>query len=78
MNAYEWKDNDHDHFYYFNIANGRIVGQVHKISHTKILLAKINTKDHTEELYLGQYISCEFAMKSVEEYMAIQERTLLE
>ena len=78
MNEYEWKDNENETLYYFNTANGRIVGQVHKITHTKIWLAKINTKIHAEELYLGQYISCDFAMKSVEEYMAIQDRTLLE
>ena len=78
MTEYEWKDNEHDHYYYFNTANGRIVGQVHKISHTKIWLAKIFTKIHTEELYLGQYISCDFAKNSVQEYMAIEGRTLIE
>lgn len=74
---YEWKDAEHENFYYFNTTTGRIVGQVHKISHTKIWLPKIFTSVHIEELYLGRYISCDTAKKSVEEFIAIEGRTLI-
>ena len=77
MTDYQWKDNDNETLYYFNVENGRIIGQVHKVSHTKIWLAKIFTRIHTEELYLGQYISCDFAKKSIEEHVAIEGRTLI-
>jgi hypothetical protein len=72
VNTYEWKDADHDVYYYYGTTTGRIVGQVHKISHTKIWATKVN-----EENYLGQYISLEFAKLAVEQYWDIQERTYL-
>lgn len=72
-----WKDGDHDVFYFYNEENGRVIGQVNKWPHTKIWLAKI-IFNVNEEQYLGQYIGCEFAKKSVEEYCLIQERTLIE
>ena len=39
MTSYSWKDADHDCHYYFKDENGLIVGQVHKIAHTKIFIA---------------------------------------
>lgn len=78
MMNYEWKDNDSTECsYYYNTEDGKIVGQVHKISHTKIWLSKI-VLNNNEEQYLGQYISEDFAKKSIVEYWIIQERTLLE
>ena len=75
---YDWRDTElGDIFYYFNIEDGRIHGQVHKIAHTKIWLSKV-FKSNNEELYLGQYISDTFAKKSVVDYWLTQERTLLE
>lgn len=75
---YEWKDSEHENFYYFNTSTGRIVGQVHKVAHTKIWLSKIFTSVHTEELYLGRYISCDTAKIAIQEFILIEERTLLE
>jgi hypothetical protein len=77
MHERDWKDGDHEVYYFFNTADGRIVGQINKIVHTKIWVSKIY-KSPTEEAYLGQYISYEFAKKSVETYWIIQERTLIE
>jgi len=78
MNSFEWKDNENDTLYYYKIENGKIVGQVHKIAHTKVWLAKIFTKIHTEEIFLGQYITNEFAKKAIENFILIDERTLIE
>lgn len=72
-----WKDSEHDVHYIYNETDGRIVGQINKIAHTKIWLSKI-IFNHNEEKYLGQYIGYEFAKKSIEEYWAIQDRTLIE
>jgi hypothetical protein len=67
-----WKDTENDTLYLYQTVDGRIVGQVHKVTHTKVWIAKI------DEQSLGQYISCEFAKKALEDYHLIQERTLLE
>lgn len=72
-----WKDANDDCQYHYDVTDGRIVGQVNKIAHTKIWLAKI-IKNHNDEYYLGQYISCEFAKNAVENYWLIQSRTLIE
>ena len=72
-----WKDADHDVHYIYNENDGRIVGQINKIAHTKIWLSKIII-NHNEEKYLGQYIGHDFAKRAVEEYWLIQDRTLIE
>lgn len=72
----EWKDSNQAQ-YYFNREDGKIIGQVHVIAHTQVWLAKI-ILNHNEEKYLGQYISMEFAKKSVERYWYIDERTFLQ
>jgi hypothetical protein len=76
--TYEWKDAEHENFYYFNTTNGRIVGQVHNVAHTKIWLSKVFTQVHIEELYLGRYISCDTAKTAIENFILIEEKTLLE
>jgi hypothetical protein len=72
-----WKDGDHDVFYFYNEEDGRVVGQINKIAHSKIWLAKV-IFNVNEEVYLGQYIAYEFAKKATEEYWLIQDRTLIE
>lgn len=77
MSDREWKEGDHEVFYFYNLHDGRIVGQINKITHTKVWISKI-LQTPTEEAYLGQYISYEYAKRSVENYWVIQERTLIE
>lgn len=71
----QWKDAEHDNFYYYNILDGRIVGQVHKVVHTKVWLAKI-LYNVNEEKYLGMYIDTSSAQNAVTEFWSIEERTL--
>ena len=70
-----WKDTGNDVGYYYDLDNGLIVGQVHQIAHTKIWLAKVYI-DYTDEKYLGQYVSHDFARGAVERFWGIRERTL--
>ena len=72
-----WKDGDHDVHYLYQESDGKIIGQVHKISHTKIWVAKV-IFNYNDDLYLGEYISCEFAKTSTQNYWDIKDRTLLE
>jgi hypothetical protein len=67
-----WKEAEHNTYYFYQTEDGRIIGQVHKITHTKIWVAKI------DENNLGQYIDVDFAKKALETYYLIQERTLIE
>lgn len=73
-----WKDCPHDTYLYYNNEDGRIIGQVHVIAHTKIFVAKILTAVYNNEIFLGQYISLEHARNATEQYWHIQDRTLLE
>ena len=77
MKTYDWKEaGNTECSYYYDESNGRIVGQVNKIVHTKIWLAKI-IDENNQEKFLGQYISETFSKKSVEEYWIIVSRTLI-
>lgn len=73
----EWKDTDNDCHYFYNSEDGKIVGMVHNIVHTKIWLAKI-IFNHNDEKYLGQFITKDFSKASVERYWDIEDRTLIE
>ena len=73
----DWKDASDECFYYYNLKNGRIVGQVNKIGHTKVWIAKI-ISNHNDESYIGQYISPEFAKGAIENYWYIESQTLIE
>ena len=73
----QWKDVENDCYYYYNEEDGRIVGQVNKIGFTKVFIAKI-IRNHNDEGFLGQFISCHFAQKAVQSYWDIQDRTLVE
>lgn len=72
----DWKDGDHEVYYYHHTDDGLIIGQIHKITHTKVWIAKI--LDANTERILGQYIGYEYAKSAVERYWEIQSRTLLE
>jgi len=76
---HDWKDGREGSgcVYYFEQDSGLIVGQVHNISHTNIWVAKIY-RSHTDEHYLGQFISLRHAQERVERYFQIQSRTLLD
>ncbi len=77
MKTFEWKDADNsDCSYFYDLHDGKIAGQVHKIVHTKIWLSKIITNDNQEK-YLGQYISESHSKAAVEKYWMIELRTLV-
>ncbi len=73
---FEWKETGNS-WYYFAAKDGRVVAQVHEITHTKIWLAKI-IMNHNNEKFLGQFISLEFARMAVENFWLQQSITLLE
>ncbi len=73
--TYSWKDAENDCHYYFKNENGLIVGQAHKIAHTKIWVAMALIIN--EEKYLGRYITLDFAKHALVNYWDIQDRTLL-
>jgi hypothetical protein len=77
MNKRDWTDGQYDTYYFYTIENGRIVGQVNKIAHTRIWVCKI-INNYNDEKYIGLFISSDTAMKAVEKYWDIQEMTLLE
>lgn len=69
-----WKDAEHNTHYYYREFDGRIVGQIYNIAHTKVWGCKILI-EHNEEKYLGLYISEHYAKLAIEEYWDTQERT---
>lgn len=71
----DWKETDQKVSYYFKTDIGLIIGQVHNIAHTNIWTAKILLEDNQEK-YIGQYVSHDFAKKSVERFWLLQENTL--
>lgn len=73
---YSWKDAEHDTHYYFKNENGLIVGQVHKVAHTKIWIAVAIIIN--EEKYLGRYVTIDFAKAAIGGYWDIQDRTLID
>jgi hypothetical protein len=77
MIDYDWMDPDSfESSYYYRCEDGKIVGQVHKISHTRVWMAKIIIVN--QETFLGQYVSSIAAKQAVVDYWLMQERTLLE
>lgn len=71
----EWKEGLHKVWYYWKTETGLVIGQVNSIAHTEIHIAKV-ISECGEEIYLGQYVSSDFARRAVENYWNIQERTL--
>lgn len=78
VKSYDWMlDKSRSSNYYYDMVDGRIVGQTTNIVHTGVWVAKI-IFNHNEEKFLGQYISEEFSMSAVKAYWDMQSRTLLE
>lgn len=73
MKTFDWKDVDHACSYYYDMSNGRIVGQIYNLAHTKIWGAKLMNDDS-----LGMYISFDTAKKALELHFDIENRTLIE
>lgn len=74
---YQWKDIRVDNQYYYNQQTGRIVGQIHSVTHTPIWIAKVWVNPLLEK-NLGQFISLEFSKKAVESYWLEDSMTLIE
>ena len=66
--------NGYNH-YYFQVYDGKVIGQVYNYAHTIIWGAKILVSA-TEELILGQYVEMEYAKRAIEEYWNEKDRTL--
>ena len=62
-------------YYYFQVHDGKVIGQVYNLANTIIWSSKIPISA-TEELILGQYIEMQFAKKAIEEYQKEKDRTL--
>jgi len=73
---YSWKDLENNTSYLYKVANGLIIAQVHNVVHTKIWVAKIFLEER--EIFLGHYITLDFAKKAVENFMKVEEKTLLD
>lgn len=73
MIKYKWKEAGDNCFYYYIEENGRIVGQVYNLAHTKIWGAKL-----IDDQSIGLFISTDSAMKALELHFDIENRTLIE
>lgn len=79
---YDWKSVS-DKYYFFNLANGRVVGQAGKVALQEIFYCVVYAKQDGApysphiETHLGHYISLEHAKTAVQEYWDIQNRTLI-
>ncbi len=73
--TFGWKESN-DCFYYYKKLDGLIVGQVHKIAHSEIYIAKVINVN--EENGIGRYIDMFAAKSALETFWLIQSRTLLE
>ena len=71
----EWRCATKDCHYYFQVNDGKVIGQAYNLAHTIVWGAKIPV-NATEELILGQYIEMEFAKQAIEEYWNKKDRTL--
>lgn len=76
--TYDWMlDKSRSTNYFYDVSDGRVIGQVTNIVHTGIWVAKI-VFNHNEEKFLGQYISEDFGKAAIQMYWDIQNRTLLQ
>ena len=76
--TYQWKDLENNTSYFYREVDGLILAQVHNVVHTKIWVAKAFPHGMPEEKYLGQYVTLEFAKRSVERWIGLEDNTLLE
>lgn len=70
----EWLNIDKGCQYYYQVHDGRIVGQVYNLAHTAVWGAKIPVSA-TEFQMLGNFIEIEYAKKAVEKHWALKDKT---
>ena len=79
--TFGWQERGSSHYYYV-IKTGKIVGTVSKLMSNEIWIGVVHTGTHSftldDECHLGQYIDMYFAKNAVENFWAIQNRTLIE
>lgn len=70
-----WHPYEINNQYYYDNDDGLIIGQVHKFG-TSIAIYTASVIFENVERTLGRYITIEYAMKAVEKFWSMQERTL--
>ena len=70
----QWRYVEKNCHYYYQVHNGKVIGQAYNLAHTIVWGAKIPISA-TEDLILGQYIELEYAKKAIEEYWEEKDRT---
>ena len=70
----QWRYVEKNSHYYYQVHDGKVIGQAYNIAFTIVWGAKIPISA-TEDLHLGQYIELEFAKKAIEEYWNEKDRT---
>ena len=73
--ARQWRYVEKNSHYYYQVHDGKVIGQAYNIAFTIVWGAKIPISA-TEDLHLGQYIELEFAKKAIEEYWEGKDRTI--
>ena len=71
----EWRYVEKNSHYYFQVHDGKVIGQAYNIAFTIVWGAKIPI-NATDELILGQYIELEYAKRAIEEYWEEKDRTI--
>jgi len=80
---YEWRERNAK-WYYYDTETGMIVGSTFKVALQEVWGSVVNTGSYEfafkmdDERRLGHYIEQDFAKRAVENYWAVQSRTLLE
>ena len=70
-----WRYVEKNSHYYFQVHDGKVVGQAYNIAFTIVWGAKIPI-NATEDHYLGQYIELEYAKKAIEDYWKKKDATI--
>lgn len=71
----DWRYIEKNSHYYFQVHDGKVIGQAYNIAFTIVWGAKIPI-NASEELILGQYIELEYAKRAIEKYWEEKDRTL--
>jgi hypothetical protein len=71
----DWRYVEKNSHYYYQVHDGKVIGQAYNIAFTIVWGAKIPV-NATDELILGQYIELEYAKKAIEEYWDEKDRTI--
>jgi hypothetical protein len=72
-----WQDYEATNKYYYDDADGMIIGQIHKFG-TSVSIYTATVKPDNIDKLLGQYVNVDYAQKAVENFWLIQDRTLIE